>query len=136
MGHWVETYLDSQTILDDKNIAAEQGRPVRAAAAGRVSLTGDFFFNGNAIFLDHGSGLITMMCHLSKILVQPGQRVERGQVIGMVGATGRATGPHLHWSVSLNGVRVDPLAAIDPLAKTQTEGTPLDEGVNNAAPGS
>ena len=70
--------------------------------------TGDFFFNGRTIFLDHGQGLVTMFCHLQRIDVDPGQRLASGEMLGTVGSSGRVTGPHLHWSVSLNGVRVDP----------------------------
>jgi murein DD-endopeptidase MepM/ murein hydrolase activator NlpD len=94
------------------DVAAKIGAPVTAPAPGRVALTGSFYFNGNTIFVDHGGGLISMVCHLSAIEVHDGDMVTRGQRIGRVGMTGRATGPHLHWSVSLNGERVDPRIAL------------------------
>jgi murein DD-endopeptidase MepM/ murein hydrolase activator NlpD len=90
------------------DIAAPTGSEIRAPAAAEVTLVDDLYYNGKTIFLDHGQGLITMYCHLSESLVTEGERVEQGEVIGLVGATGRVTGPHLHWSVSLNGYRVDP----------------------------
>ena len=90
------------------DFAVPTGTPVTAPAAGKVSLTGDYFFNGNTVFLDHGQGLITMYCHLSLIDVKVGDTLARGQVLGKVGATGRVTGAHLHWNVSLNDARVDP----------------------------
>lgn len=90
------------------DFAAKSGTPIKAPAAGKVILTGDYFFNGKTVFVDHGQGLISMFCHLSEIGVKVGDQLARGQVLGKVGATGRATGPHLHWNVSLNDARVDP----------------------------
>ncbi|MEO1819653.1 peptidoglycan DD-metalloendopeptidase family protein [Pseudomonas sp.] len=90
------------------DFAASTGTPIKAPAAGEVILVGDYFFNGKTVFVDHGQGLISMFCHLSAIDVELGQDVPRGGVLGKVGSTGRATGPHLHWNVSLNGSRIDP----------------------------
>ncbi len=90
------------------DIAAAEGTPVKAPTAGRIVETGDYFFNGKTVFIDHGQGLVSMLCHLSRIDVQVGDRVERGQVVAAVGKTGRVTGAHLHWSVSLNDARIDP----------------------------
>ena len=91
------------------DVAADVGTPVQAPAPGTVAMTGELYFNGKTLFLNHGQGLVTMYCHLNSIEVSEGDAVARGQVIGQVGMTGRTTGPHLHWSVSLNGNRVDPV---------------------------
>ena len=90
------------------DIAAPKGAPVVAAAAGRVIDAGDYFFNGNTVWIDHGAGLLTMYCHLDTIAVRTGQAIAAGERIATVGATSRVTGPHLHWSVSLNRAMVDP----------------------------
>ena len=90
------------------DIAAPTGTPVRAPAAGRVIDTGDYFFNGRTVWLDHGAGWLSMFCHLSEIQAQAGQELAAGDQLAAVGATGRVTGPHLHWSVCLNRALVDP----------------------------
>lgn len=90
------------------DFAVPAGTPIKAPAAGVVVLVGDYFFNGKTVFLDHGQGFISMFCHMSAITVKVGDEVPRGGVVGKVGATGRATGPHLHWNVSLNDARIDP----------------------------
>jgi murein DD-endopeptidase MepM/ murein hydrolase activator NlpD len=90
------------------DIAVPKNTPIKAPANGLVVLTGNYFFMGNAVLINHGQGLITVYCHLNKIVVKPKQRVKRGQVIAYVGQTGRATGPHLHWGVRLNDTPVNP----------------------------
>lgn len=90
------------------DIAADEGKSIRAPAPGKITATGEYFFNGQTVMIDHGQGLITMYCHMSRTDVKTGDMVETGQVLGAVGQSGRVTGPHLHWSVSLNNARVDP----------------------------
>ena len=95
------------------DIAAPTGTPVVAPLAATVIDTGDYFFNGHTVWLDHGGGLLSMMCHLSRIDCKVGDRLAVGQRLGTVGATGRVTGPHLHWTISLNRASVDPALFID-----------------------
>ena len=96
------------------DIAAPEGTPIVAPAGGVVIETGDYFFNGKTVLVDHGQGLITMYCHLSDINVEKGAELSRGDLIGAVGQTGRVTGAHLHWGVSLNNARVDPTLFMNP----------------------
>lgn len=90
------------------DIAAPSGTPVLAPAPGEVVGVGNYFFNGNTVFVDHGRGFISMYCHLSVVAVHDGQHVAAGETLGAVGMTGRATGPHLHWGLSLSHTWVDP----------------------------
>ena len=95
------------------DLAVPRGTSVKASAPGLVLAVGDYFFNGKTVFVDHGNGLISMYCHLDRIDAQLGDPVARGQVVGLSGMTGRASGPHLHWSVILNGAMVDPELFVD-----------------------
>ena len=94
------------------DFASAEGTPIAAPAGGDVVLVQDLYFTGNTVVVDHGLGLQSLFAHLSRTDVHEGDVVARGQVIGAVGATGRATGPHLHWTVRLNGARVDPLSLV------------------------
>lgn len=94
---------------------AATGTPIHAANTGIVGLAKNLFYSGNIVILDHGSGLFTTYAHLSHIDVTPGRLVEKGQVIGLAGATGRVSGPHLHWGIKVNGVNVNPLHMLQTL---------------------
>ncbi|MDI3464490.1 MAG: Peptidase M23B [Nitrospira sp.] len=96
-----------------EDIGAPLGTAVAATNDGMVRLIVDHIFSGKGVFLDHGLGFYSMYFHLSEVLVKDGDHVKAGQIVGKVGATGRATGPHLHWGVKLNGARVNPYALLD-----------------------
>ncbi len=99
------------------DIAASAGTPILAPRAGVVTATGDYYFNGNTVIVDHGQGYITMYCHLSEIGVDEGQALETGDALGAVGATGRVTGAHLHFGTYLNGTAVDPALLLESLTQ-------------------
>ncbi len=116
-GFGVRSVLNGQprgphTGLD---LAAITGTPVHAPTAGVVVYAREFYYSGNTVILDHGQGLYSTMAHLSVIDVKEGDQVAQGDLVGKVGATGRVTGPHLHWAVRLHGARVDPLSLLDVL---------------------
>ncbi|MBI4513498.1 MAG: M23 family metallopeptidase [Gemmatimonadetes bacterium] len=106
------------------DIAGRIGDPVRASNSGRVALARDLYFSGNTVYLDHGLGLYTAYMHMSEALVQEGDWVDRGQVVGRVGATGRVTGAHLHWSVSFQGIPLDPETLLSLGAPPPTSAAP------------
>jgi len=98
------------------DFSSQPGTPVKSPNAGRVVLAGDLYFTGNTVVIDHGAGLLSLFAHLRAITVRESDSVTAGTVIGEVGATGRVTGPHLHWTVRLNGARVDPMSLLAVLA--------------------
>jgi Peptidase family M23 len=97
------------------------GTPIQAPNAGRVAVARNLYFSGNTVIIDHGLGLFSMLAHLSAIDVHEDDRVTTGQILGRVGATGRVTGPHLHWAVRASGARVDPLSLLALLGKPATQ---------------
>jgi len=103
------------------DIAAPQGTPIKAVESGTVIESGDFFFSGNMVYLDHGQGLISLYAHMHTIKVQAGDKIEKGQVIGTVGETGRVTGPHLHLAIIANQSLVDPLQFLPQLSNKAAE---------------
>lgn len=119
-----------------EDIGAPLGTPVAATNDGMVKLTVDHFFSGKGIFLDHGLGFYSMYFHLSEVLVKDGEVVKAGQIVGKVGASGRATGPHLHWGVKLNGARVNPYSLLDLPFKGQIQATVPPPASDSSAVGS
>ena len=99
------------------DLAGAVGAPVRAANRGVVALVADFLLAGTAVYIDHGEGLVTGYFHLSKSEVAEGDTVARGAIVGRVGATGRVTGPHLHWIARYGTVTVDPLSVVEATRK-------------------
>lgn len=97
------------------DFTSAEGTPVKAPNAGKVVLVRDLYFAGNTVVIDHGQGLYSYFAHLSAFKVQEGEEVEPGKVVGLVGATGRVTGPHLHWTLRLAETRVDPLSLMEVL---------------------
>jgi len=94
------------------DLRAPEGAPVQACAEGKIAFVGPMFYQGNTVILDHGAGLFSLYAHLSKILVREGESVSQGKILGQVGATGRVTGPHLHWGTQLGAARVDPFSIV------------------------
>jgi len=117
----------SRSIFNDQprsphsgaDFSSPAGTPVHAPNAGRIVLARDLYFTGNTVIVDHGLGLFSLMAHLSAIDVHERDVVKTGQLLGAVGATGRVTGPHLHWAIRINGARVDPLSVIEVLKGTK-----------------
>ena len=106
------------------DLRGAEGSPIRACADGVVALVDNLYFSGNAVYINHGNGVFSSYLHMSKPLVQPGERVRRGQVIGLVGATGRVTGPHLHLGLVVQGESVDPQPLLAPAEQAKQGGAP------------
>lgn len=104
---------ESRNPHNGADLKATTGTPIRATNRGRVVLAKDLFFTGNTVIVDHGLGIYTLYAHLSRIDVQPDMIVERDQVVGLAGATGRVTGPHLHWGARVQNTRVDPFSLVN-----------------------
>jgi murein DD-endopeptidase MepM/ murein hydrolase activator NlpD len=96
------------------DLRAASGTPVESSGAGHVCLAEDLYYSGNTVILDHGGGLFTVYAHLSRLLVSEGDAVEAGHILGLSGATGRVTGPHLHWGAKIGDRPFDPAALLDP----------------------
>lgn len=109
------------------DFAAAKGTLIVAPAAGVVAAVGNYFFNGNNVIIDHGQGLVSMYSHLTKAYVKEGQKVEQGAKVGTVGATGRVTGPHLHWTIIMNSARIDPLLLFSNEVMAQFTPKPSEE---------
>lgn len=103
---------ESRSPHGGADFMSPSGTSIKAPNAGRVVLARNFYYSGNTVIIDHGLGLYSMLAHLSAFDVREGEQVGTGSVVGRVGATGRVTGPHLHWAVRANGARVDPFALL------------------------
>jgi murein DD-endopeptidase MepM/ murein hydrolase activator NlpD len=108
---------DASEIHSGVDYALGPGTPVAALADGTVAIAEDLFFTGNAVFVDHGNGLVSMYFHLSEVSVQAGQDVKKGETLGRVGTTGRVTGPHLHLGIRWHDARIDPQPLLEDPAK-------------------
>ena len=95
------------------DLRAATGTTVNSSGAGRVGLAQELYYSGNTVIVDHGGGLFTLYAHLSKLLVEVGEYVRAGQAVGLSGATGRVTGPHLHWGAKIGNRPFDPTALLD-----------------------
>jgi murein DD-endopeptidase MepM/ murein hydrolase activator NlpD len=94
------------------DLKAGMGEPIKSSNRGKIVLARNLFFAGNCVIIDHGLDIFSIYCHLSKISVQEGETVEKEQIIGLAGATGRVTGPHLHWSIKVGGVNIAPFSLL------------------------